>query len=290
MMAARTVFVFLAVVCLTSGAAAAAQSIDHGGSYFGSVVVEPGQTVEGDLDVIFGNVTVEGTVDGDVNVVGGNVYERPGSLITGHVNAAGGEIVSDVAPWMPAPEARAPFESDMHLLWRLAWDVVVLLIFLIFPVRTRMALDRLERHPGLSVATGTLGCVAIVPLAVLLGFSVLLIPLIPIEFVAVVGGVCVGTAALALLVGRRLCELLNPTQTPAPLTALVVGLALLTAAELVPIIGTMVFVLAALIGLGAAMLTLVSEQSFTGVTRSPVGAAIAPAAGRSSPDRPAGSA
>jgi hypothetical protein len=289
-MAGRILLVVLALVCFTSGAAAAAQSIDHGGSYFGSVVVEPGQTVDGDLDVIFGNVTVEGTVDGDLNVVGGNVYERPGSLITGHVNALGGEIVSDVVPWMPTPEARAPFASDTHLLWRLAWDVVVLLIFLIFPVRTRMALDRLERHPGLSVAAGTLGFVAIVPLAVLLVASVLLIPLIPIEIVAVVGGVCVGTAALALLVGRRLCELINPSQTPAPLTALIVGLVLLTAAEFVPVIGTMVMVLAALIGLGAALLTLVSEQSFSGVTRSPVGSAIAPAAGRSSPNRPAGSA
>jgi hypothetical protein len=289
-MARRGLLVLLALVCLTSEVAAADQSVYHGGSYFGSVVVEPGQTVEGDLDVIFGNVTVEGRVDGDVNVVAGNLYPRPGSTITGHVNVVGGEIVNDVVPWMPNPETPAPLASDSHVLWRLAWDVVVLLIFLIFPVRTRMALDRLERHPGLSVATGTLGFVAILPLAVLLLVSVLLIPLIPIEFVAVIGGVCVGTAALSLLVGRRLCELLNPSHTPAPLTALVVGLALLTAAELVPVIGTMVMVLVALIGLGAAMLTLVSEQSFAGVIRNPAGAAMAPVSQRSSPDRPAGSA
>ncbi|MBV8149732.1 MAG: polymer-forming cytoskeletal protein [Candidatus Eremiobacteraeota bacterium] len=289
MMALRILAAFFVVLALTCGAALAAKSINHGGSYFGSVVVEPGQTVEGDLNVIFGNVTVDGSVDGDVNVVGGNVYERPGGLITGHVNAVGGEVVSDVVPWMPAPETRAPFESDANVLLRLAWDVVVLLIFLIFPVRTRMALDRLERHPGLSLASGTLGFVAILPVAILLALSVLLIPLIPIEFVAVIGGVCIGTAALSLLVGRRLCELINPSQTPAPLTALVVGLALLTAAELVPVIGTMVMLLVALIGLGAALLTLMSEQSFAGVTRNPVGVAMAPVLKKSSPDRPAGS-
>jgi hypothetical protein len=269
MMVLRTALAFAALLCLTTGFGSAAQSIDHGGSYFGSVVVEPEQTVDGDLDVLFGNVTVEGTVNGDINVVGGSVYERQGSLITGHVNTVGGEVVSEVVPWMPNPEVRAPFESDSHLLWRLAWDVVVLLIFLIFPVRTRMALDRLERHPGLSVAAGTLGFVGIFPLAVLLAVSVILIPLIPLEFIAVVGGVCVGTAALSLLVGRRLCELINPSQTPAPLTALVVGLALLTAAELVPVIGVMVMILVALIGLGAAMLTLVSEPSFAGVAGAP---------------------
>lgn len=260
----RTIVAGIAVaVCLTTAAASAAQSIFHGGNYFGDVIVEPGQTVEGDLNVVLGNVTVAGTIDGDVNVVGGSVYERPGAEISGHVNTVGGEVVSDIVPWVPAPaESRMPFEPDGRVFWRFAWDVVVLLIFLIFPVRTRMALDRLERHPGLSVAAGTLGFVGVIPLAVLLFVSVMLIPLIPLEFVAIVAGVSIGTAALSLLVGRRLYELLNPSQTPTPLAALLIGLALLTAAEMVPIVGALVTVLVALIGLGASILTLVREDGF----------------------------
>jgi hypothetical protein len=73
--------------------------------------------------------------------------------------------------------------------------------------------------------------------------------------------VSIGTAALSLLVGRRLYELLNPSQTPSPLAALLIGLALLTAAELVPIVGALVTILVAVIGLGAAILTLVREES-----------------------------
>ncbi|MBV8656135.1 MAG: hypothetical protein JO160_08825, partial [Candidatus Eremiobacteraeota bacterium] len=248
----RTTLAALVVaLCLTTAAASAAVSIDHGGNYFGDVVVEPGQSVEGDLNVVLGNVTVGGTIDGDVNVVGGSVYERPGAEITGHVNTVGGEVVSDIVPWVPEPETHAPLPSDGRIFWRVAWDAVVLLIFLIFPVRTRMALDRLERHPGLSVGAGTLGFVGVIPLGLLFLVSVILIPLIPLEFVAIVAAVSIGTAALSLLVGRRLYELLNPSQTPSPLAALLIGLALLTAAELMPIVGALVTVLVAVIGLGA---------------------------------------
>ena len=39
-----------------------------------------------------------------------------------------------------------------------------MLFFLIFPLRTRIALDRLERHPGLCSAVGLLGWGAVLPL------------------------------------------------------------------------------------------------------------------------------
>ena len=48
-----------------------------------------------------------------------------------------------------------------------------------------------------------------------------------------------GTAALALLIGRRFYELLSPNATPTPLVALVLGLTLLTAAQLVPVVGVL---------------------------------------------------
>ena len=68
-----------------------------------------------------------------------------------------------------------------------------------------------------------------------------------------------GKAALALLVGRRLCELIKPATTPAPLVALIAGLVLVTAAELVPVIGVLVTVFVCLIGMGAAILAFTGE-------------------------------
>jgi len=260
-MIARTIAVaVLAVSAFALGAAPARAndaSVYHGGTYVGSVVVEPGQLVQGDLTVIAGNATIAGTVDGNVDVIGGDLYERPGAVITGQVHMLGGEVVSDVVPWS-APE-RTPAFGDYRMLWHIASDLIVVLFFLIFPMRTRIALDRLERHPGLCAAVGLFGWVAVLPLALLLLCTIILIPFIALEAVAIVGAVFLGKAALGLLVGRRLCELLKPSSTPAPLVALIAGLVLVTAAELVPVIGILVTAFVFLIGMGAAILAFTGE-------------------------------
>jgi hypothetical protein len=249
-----------ALTLLMRPALADTQAVYHGGTYFGSVVVEPGQVVDGDLTVIFGDATIAGIVEGDVNVVGGNYDPRPGGIVTGQVNQIGGALTQAVVPWAPSDSAYSPFVPDHRLLWRLSWNLLALLVFLIFPLRTRMVLDRLERHPGLSVAAGLIGCVAVIPLAVLLAITILLIPLILLEMVFLLASAFLGTAALALLIGRRLCELLSPTTTPSPLLALLVGIGLITAAEMVPVIGALVLIFVGLIGLGATILSFASES------------------------------
>jgi hypothetical protein len=252
----------VAALCalLARPALADARAVYHGGIYFGSVVVEPGQIVEGDLTVVFGDATIEGVVEGDLNVLGGSVDPRPGGIVTGQVHQVGGTVADAIVPWAPSDVEQSPLIPDARLLWRVSWNLLALLVFLIFPLRTRMVLDRLERHPGLCTAVGVIGCIAVIPLAVLLAITILLIPLIPLELVCVLAGAFLGTAALALLVGRRLCELVSPSTTPSPLVALLVGLVLITAAELVPVLGTLVLVLVGLIGLGATMLSFGGER------------------------------
>ena len=141
-------FFVVALALATPPASAHTHAIYHGGTYFGSVVVEPGQVVDGDLTVIFGNATISGTVDGDVNVIGGNADQRPGCVITGEINNVGGDVAQTVVPWAPSEAPYNPFVPDHRLLWRLSWNLLALLVFLIFPLRTRMVLDRLEGHPG----------------------------------------------------------------------------------------------------------------------------------------------
>ncbi|MBV9232826.1 MAG: polymer-forming cytoskeletal protein [Candidatus Eremiobacteraeota bacterium] len=256
-----------ALALTASRASAAPEAVYHGGTYFGSVVVEPGQEVDGDLTVMFGDVTIAGIVQGDVNVIGGNCDVRPGGIVTGQLHAIGGAVTQAVVPWAPGDTAYAPWVPDHRLLWRLSWNLLALFVFLIFPLRTRMVLDRLERHPGLSVAFGVLGCVAVIPLAVLLAITILLLPLILVEFVFVVASAFLGTAALALLVGRRLCELVSPSTTPSPLVALLVGIALITAAECVPVLGNLVLILVCLTGLGATILSFTGDALFPHASR-----------------------
>ncbi len=254
--------VLMALFAFSTGRADAdPRSVYHGGTYFGPVQVEPGQVVDGDLNVVFGDATIYGTVDGDVNVVGGNVVERPGGTVSGQVNTIGGEVVQSIVPWAPADGAmRNAAAQDWRITWRIAWDVVVLVMFLIFPLRTRMALDRLEQHPGLATATGLMGWVAVIPVMILLAVTIVLIPLIPVELVALVAAIFVGKAALSLLIGRRFYELLQPHATPTPVVALILGLVLLTAAEMVPVIGMLVTLLVGLVGLGAVILTFINSS------------------------------
>ncbi|MBV8244517.1 MAG: hypothetical protein JOZ38_01210, partial [Candidatus Eremiobacteraeota bacterium] len=75
-------FAFLLIaMAATVPASAAERAIDQGGTYFGDVVVEPDQVVDGSITVLYGNATIEGTVTGDVTDVGGEIIENPGSRI-----------------------------------------------------------------------------------------------------------------------------------------------------------------------------------------------------------------
>lgn len=262
----------IAIAATTPAALAAPTSVDRGGTYVGSVVVEPGQVVDGDLDVVLGDATIEGTVDGNVNVVGGNVIFRGGHL-TGQPHVIGGTVVQDFVPWAPSGESYG-YSSDHRYWWRITSDVIALVLFLIFPLRARMALARLEQHPAMATLAGLCGWVAVIPVAILLLFTLVLIPLIPVEFVLVAVAVFVGKAALALLVGRRFYEMLQPKATPAPLLALMIGLVLLTAAELVPVLGILVTLLIMLVGLGAVLLTFVPDWNVPGATGAPPRSAI----------------
>ena len=245
--------------CATA-ADAHARSIFHGGLYVGDVIVEPGERVDGDLTVLFGNATLGGDVDGDVTVVGGSAYVGPQASVRGQINAVGGDVVG---PQEAAALGAFPHQ-DGRMFWPVAWDVVVIVAFLLFPRRTRMALDRLERHPGYCTGAGIAAWIAVVPLAAILLCTVLLIPLIPLEAIALLLSMFLGQAAIALLLGRRFIELVAPTMTPSPLAALCIGLALVTAAELVPIAGAVIGALVAIVGVGAVALAFVREESFTG--------------------------
>ncbi len=254
--------VLTAVAICTVTASAKTLMIDRGDSYFGeNVVVAPDQVVQGDVTVFGGNAIIEGEVDGDVTVFGGTIEKAPGAVVTGHEQVYAGGLGS-LVPWAAGVSSIAADTAKITTL--LAYSFVVVLIFLIFPVRVRTALDRIEKHPGLSAATGVIALIASVPVAILLAISLVGIPLIPLEFVAIVACVLIGQSALGLLIGRRLFELVSPHTTPSPLGALILGLVVLCAAEILPVVGLFVVALVWTIGLGSAILAFIRETTFGG--------------------------
>src|SRR6202041_3126965 len=161
--------------------------------------------------------------------------------------------------------------QDKSLLVRFGASVIVLLVFLLFPVRMRLALDQVERHPGLSAFVGVAAVIAFFPLAIMLAITIVGIPLIILEFAAVFVGIWLGTGAIALLVGRRLTELIMPSTTPSPLWALILGLVIVSAAETVPYIGLGANPLVWLVGLGASILAFLGTSPMATMRRIGIG-------------------
>ncbi len=252
-------FAALFACVLLLGTAASARTYTHGLNVWSDdVTLTPDDGVRGDVNVIFGTLTCEGpvTIDGNVTIFFGTFDPLGQCQVTGTTSHVfSGNDVEAFTPWTSASGA---------LLRKIGWDFVVLIAFLLFPVRMRVALDRIEKHPGMSALAGAVALVATIPVAVLLLVSIIGIPLIPIEIAALFAAIWIGQGAVALLMGRRLYELLRPATTPSPLLALGLGLVLITAAEMLPVIGWAVTALVALAGLGAAILAFVRETAFHG--------------------------
>jgi hypothetical protein len=252
---AVVVFALLACAALRP-LVADANILDHGKTvFFHDAYIRPDEVVDGDLNVVFGDAEIAGRVRGDVNTIFGRCVKLDGARIDGEEHCVTGDAARAFAPWLANSAAFATFaDQDKRLLVKLGASAIVLLVFLLFPMRMRVALDRVERHPGLAAFVGVAALVAFVPVAVLLLISIVGIPLIVLEIAALFVGIWLGTGAIALLVGRRLTELVWPSTTPSPLWALILGLVVVSAAETVPYIGWAVTALVWLVGLGASIL------------------------------------
>ncbi len=254
----------LAAALLATFAPASAKTIAHSGTFIGqNITVPANEEVKGDITVVGGDADIAGRVDGDVTVVGGTLNKEPGAVITGDVNEVGSSLASYV-PFIPTASSSAMARENHKLMMWLAYSVIVLLAFLLFPVRVRAALDRVEHHPGLSAGVGVLALVAVFPIMILLIISFIGWPLIPVEIIAVFAAVLIGHAAVSMLLGRRLYELILPRTTPSPIAALILGLIVVSAAGIVPVLGPLVMCLVWLVGLGAAILAFVRETAFMG--------------------------
>jgi hypothetical protein len=266
---AGTMLVLLALAFAFAGGSTASASTVSGDKnvWFGNVTIGAGDVVKGDLNVVFGDATClpGGMIEGNVHTFGGTFTQLDGCLVGGQVNALSGDSVEALAPW-PWWQSRGTvpslFEENRRTVAQLAYSVIVVFVFLLFPMRVRIALDRVERHPALSALVGTLAFIAVLPVAILLVLSIIGIPLVVLEIAALFAGIWIGQGAVALLIGRRVYELIRPNATATPVGALIIGLIVVSAAELVPVVGWAVTALVWLVGLGAAVLAFVREATF----------------------------
>jgi hypothetical protein len=265
----RTAFAAIALLVAFAAAAgaASARTYNHGHTvWFSDLTIGDGDEVRGDLEVIFGSVTCSsgGVIDGSVRTYFGDFTQLDGCRVGGRVTSAFDGDAWTIAPFLSHGSAVDTMLENRRIFQNLAWDVVALFAFLLFPVRVRVSMDRVERHPAFSALAGAIALVAVVPLFVILLLTIIGIPLVVLEFAALFAGIWIGFASIAMLVGRRLYELVRPHATPSPLVALVIGMIVVNAAQTLPFVGWAVTALVCVVGLGAAVLGFWHERHFGG--------------------------
>lgn len=82
--------VALLLSLLVVGSLAGVAAAQQGPSAGGAVVVDEGETVDGDLDAVGGTVVVAGTVTGDVSATAGTVLVTETGVINGNLDAVAG--------------------------------------------------------------------------------------------------------------------------------------------------------------------------------------------------------
>lgn len=223
----------------------------------GSVEVEPGAVVEGNAVSILGGVQVDngGVVLGDgVAVLGSLDIERGGQVLGEHVQVGAGRIFGSPHP---RRAARGLFSSlgPFGLFPTLALFALIYLCGLFalrtWPERVRGVGVSILGRPLRSFFIGFLCWLLLLPLAVLLCISLVGILLVPLLPLALFLATALGLSAIALRIGESLPA--GPGQTFVPPAALGMGIAVLLLVSFMPWVGIPLLALAQFFALGGAL-------------------------------------
>jgi hypothetical protein len=267
---------------------------DHDVVVFGGSVEVRGD-VGHDLTVFGGSATLDGSVGHDVIVLGGSVHLGPHASVGHDVTVLGGTLRRDAgasvghevldagggAPALPGPLRLLPVPSggvlrgfDLGLGLALGAGVVLLalLALLFFPGPVATTRDALEDRPFASLGFGCLTALAGVLLALLLGITVVLLPVS--VGIAVAMGVAwlLGLTGAIVLIGQRLTTALRMDADPVP--TLLIGGALVVVLVNVPVLGGLFGLVIGSMALGAVVLTRFGTRPHP-----PAPAPLAPPAG-----------
>lgn len=231
---------------------------------FGSTVAINGE-VTGDVLAFGSNVLVgTGTVDGDIDIYGGSVTLQNGAHIHGYIQLYGGSLIPGTATLPDGKVIDHTKRVDLFFflagkfafpLWQLpTWIALGLLLTWLLPehvtlVRTTMA-NKIRR----SFMLGLLTLLLAVPLVIVLVSLILSIPLAIIVVVGLIVAWALGTVAMGWLFGEQVVHAIAPHQNSRPLQV-VIGLTVLTLLGALPYVGWLISIGVGVLGLGAVFLS-----------------------------------
>jgi hypothetical protein len=224
----------------------------------GSVEVEPGAVVEGNAVSVLGGLQVDngGVVLGDgVAVLGPLDIERGGQVLGEHVQVGASKIFGSHPPRHPTPRAFFSRLGPFGFFPTIALFALLYLCGLFalrtWPERVRGVGVSIIGQPVRSFCIGFLSWLLLLPVAVLLCFTVVGILLLPLLPLCLLLATALGLSAVALRIGESLPA--GPGQTFVPPAALGMGIGVLLLVSFVPWVGIPLMALAQFFALGGAL-------------------------------------
>ena len=262
---------------LTSGLLANDRSIIKIGS---DVHIEKDMRVE-DAVAVGGSVYVDGIVDGDAVAVGGTIHLGEESIIHGDAVTVGGTIEKAEGAMIYGTTVDVgsfDFENifaGKHffgghrgipkiftIIPLIGLFALVLLLSVLIPAELGTVASNIKNEPIIMFLWGMLGVILIVPLAVMLAISIIGIALIPLEVLAVFLASLIGYIAVAIIIGKKLLRALNK-DNPSVILSAILGVLILWLVGLIPIFGSIVMVIAWIIGFGAVIIAVARRNKKT---------------------------
>ena len=228
--------------------------------------------VGGDVDADFGDVVVAAPIGGDLDVGHGKVEWRPGGRVDGDFycpncamdefprDQVKGEMKFGVAPGSGnASEGSRVLGFVGWFFASLVFVAASVLAAVLAPRPIESSAQKIEESVGRSLLVGLASVPAALLLAVVLGVSIVGIPLLLLAAPVYLAFVFFGAGVAAYFVGRRVL-FATGRYHGGNAAAATIGALILAATYLIPFLGGLILYALALLGAGGAILAILSRR------------------------------
>jgi hypothetical protein len=250
----------------------------------GEAVLDRGARVEGPVYMLGGSATINSQVDQDVSVIGGNLTVGPDAMIGGDLRVGSGRL--DLSPQatvkgsvLKGPASDVQLEDIFprvspkeRLVQLLPWTLVLAFLAYLSAVYVPLPVARISqaeiKHPVVCAAMGILVGIVGPILLVFMAFTVILIPTTLIGLLIGALTVAYGWIGFGQAFGRWLTGKLNLEvgRAGGAFLGTLVFMILIDLLSIIPVVGSLIALLAITIGLGAVMLTRFGLREFVPAT------------------------
>jgi cytoskeletal protein CcmA (bactofilin family) len=237
----------------------------------GAIVTLKGQ-IDGDVDVDADVVLISGRIGGDVKIDAEEVYIGYPAVIEGdlvYTSAMEAEVEEEVlingTIVHELPEEKeepggflAPIRPVLRILLFFMALITGFAMILLFNRHTHESTEQIEKRFWPTLAAGLLTLIVVIMGAIILTALVISIPLAVILISLGTLLFYIGKIYVSIIIGRLVFKIFSRTSRIALGWELIVGLIILSLVFRIPVVGTIVYLLAFIIGAGAAIMGYLS--------------------------------